>query len=64
MTTNLKTVVQGRLSSRRSGPLQLAARASTPASAQAFLLVNMLPAREAILHPPFPEQHKLFLHWL
>ena len=64
MTTNLKTVAQGRLSVRRSGPLQLAPRASTPAAAQVFLLVNTLPAREAILHPPSPEQYKLFLHWL
>ncbi|MFM7612205.1 MAG: hypothetical protein ACKO9A_25435 [Alphaproteobacteria bacterium] len=64
MTTNLNILAQGRLSARRSVPQKLAPRASTPASAQAFLLVNMLPAREAILHPPFPEQYKLFLHRL
>ena len=64
MTAKLKTVAQGRLSARRSVPQKLAPRASTPVAAEAFLLVNTLPAREAILHPPFPEQYKLFLHRL
>ncbi|MCA3421439.1 MAG: hypothetical protein INF81_00665 [Roseomonas sp.] len=64
MTAKLKTVAQGHLSARRSVPQKLAPRASPPAAAEAFLLVNTLPARGAILHPPFPEQYKLFLHWL
>jgi len=45
MTTKLKTVAQGRLSARRSVPQKLAPRASTPVAAEAFHLVNTLPAR-------------------
>ena len=56
MTTNLKTVAQECRSARRLVPLQLAPRASTPAAAEAFLLVNTLPARGTMLHLPFPDQ--------